>query len=331
MHVTYMIERGKPWWRGPIAGDSPVALAVSDWDGVHRSHAALARQTAKIAKQVGGQAVALLPWPSPAGDDNQPATCLTTLEERIARLDALGCFETLLIVPVLAEARETEAAFAWLRSLGEVVTLLGEPDATGAVTHVWPAGLADVARAAGVAVEQGPWSKKPGDLCERIREHIAHGRMREATMELGYTYTVAGEVVGGDRRGRLLGFPTANLRLDPSKLVPGNGIYAGWVRLPSDDAYWPAAVSVGVRPTFGEGLHQQIEAHLLDATMDLYGLHLRLEFLHYLRAELRFDSFADLIQQMGYDREQARGILRGDAESRSEYHKVKVAREAFRV
>jgi riboflavin kinase/FMN adenylyltransferase len=140
--------------------------------------------------------------------------------------------------------------------------------------------------------------------------------VREATAELGYTYTVTGEVVGGDRRGRLLGFPTANLRLEPSKLAPGNGIYAGWARLPGDHSRWPAAISIGVRPTFGQGLHTQIEAHLLDVTIDLYGLQLQLEFVDYLREELRFDSFEALIQQMGYDREQARSILRAQAEER---------------
>jgi riboflavin kinase/FMN adenylyltransferase len=215
-------------------------------------------------------------------------------------------------VEALASLRGLGASSA----MGQIGALLSEPEPTGAVARLWPADLADCARDAGLLVEQGPWGQQSADLGARICELVAAGRMREATAALGYAYTVTGDVVGGDRRGRLLGFPTANLRLEPSKLTPKHGIYAGWVRLPGSSARWPAAISVGVRPTVGEGLHQQIEAYLLDVSMDLYGLQLRLEFVDYLREELRFDSFEALIQQMGYDREQARTILRAEAEER---------------
>lgn len=310
MRVAYLIEASP----GPLAeAAARLALAISDWDGVHREHAALAWRCAALAREHGARATALLPWPSPEGADNTPSARLTTLEERIARLDLLGCFETLYIAPAPATPHEPDAALAWLRRLGDLRALVGESAPHGAAARLWPAGLADAAREAGIIVEQGPWGAQPGDLSARIREWVMAGRMREATAALGYTYTVTGDVVGGDRRGRLLGFPTANLRLEPSRLTPKNGIYAGWVRLPGASERWPAAVSIGVRPTFGEGLRQQIEAHLLDATMDLYGLQLRLEFVEYLRDELRFDSFEALIQQMERDREQSRAILRAEA------------------
>ncbi len=163
-------------------------------------------------------------------------------------------------------------------------------------------------------MEQGPWSA--GETAADIRALVAAGRMRAATRALGYSYSVTGEVVGGDRRGRTLGFPTANLRLEPSKLSPPNGIYAGWARLPGAEAHWPAAISIGVRPTFGEGLHPQIEAHLIDATMDLYGLQLRLDFVEYLREELRFESFEALIEQMERDRDEARSLLQREPDVR---------------
>lgn len=326
MRVVYLIERqhehhGRHAKPQPLAGaGASLALAISDWDGVHREQVALARRCAALAGEHEARAAALLPWPSPASPaagDNTSAARLTTLEERITRLDLLGCFETLYIAPVPATPREPDAALEWLGELGDVRTLVGEPAPIGATEWLWPAGLAAVAREAGIRVEQGPWGKQPsdqrGDMGARIREMVVAGRMREATAALGYTYTVTGDVVGGDRRGRLLGFPTANLRLEPSKLTPKNGIYAGWVTLPGASARWPAAVSIGVRPTFGEGLHQQIEAHLLDVSMDLYGLRIQLEFVEYLRDELRFDGLEALIQQMGRDREQSRAILRAEA------------------
>lgn len=307
MRVTYLIQREPAT---PQITDSPMALAISDWDGVHPGHAALARRAAATAEALGGQAVALLPWPSPAGGDDTPGARLTTLEERIARLDALGCFAALLIAPAPAEPREASAALAWLRGLGDVRALLGEPRATGAVAQLWPDGLAEAAQAAGIAVERAGDERDASDVGERIRALVEAGRMHEATAALGYTYTVTGEVVGGDRRGRLLGFPTANLRAEPSKLTPGNGIYAAWAYLPGERSPWPAVISIGVRPTFGQGARRQVEAHLLDVTMDLYGVQLRLDFVAWLRAELRFDSVEALINQMNADREQSRQILR---------------------
>ena len=149
-----------------------------------------------------------------------------------------------------------------------------------------------------------------GPLGAWIGERIRTGRMAVATAALGYAYTVTGEVIGGDRRGRLLGYPTANLRPDPSKIIPANGIYAARVRLPGEDAPRHAAVvSIGVRPTFGDDNRRQIEAHLLDAALDLYGAWIAVEFVAWLRSELRFESVAALITQMDRDSEQSRRLL----------------------
>lgn len=306
MRVVYLIQREPV---ASIAPTGPVVLAVSDWDGVHREHMALAQRAAAMAARLGAQAVALLPWPSPAGGDNTPAPRLTTLEERIARLEALGVFETLLIAPTPTEPHEANAALAWLRGLGDIRALVTEAQATDAVAQIWPAGLATAAQAAGIAIE------REGDASgesARIRSLLEDGRIREATAALGYTYMVTGEVVGGDRRGRLLGFPTANVRTEPSKLAPGNGIYAAWAWLPGARDPWPAAISIGVRPTFGQGAQRQVEAHLLDVTMDLYGFQLRLAFVEWLRPELRFESVEALIEQMNVDRELSRRILRAE-------------------
>jgi riboflavin kinase/FMN adenylyltransferase len=115
--------------------------------------------------------------------------------------------------------------------------------------------------------------------------------------------TVRGVVVGGDRRGREIGFPTANVRPAPGAPLPAFGVYAGRML---DRA---AAVSVGVRPTFGDGLEPLVEAHLLDFDGDLYGREVELELVEYLRDELRFDSVHALCAQIEADIDAVRSVV----------------------
>jgi riboflavin kinase/FMN adenylyltransferase len=135
-----------------------------------------------------------------------------------------------------------------------------------------------------------------------IRALVLAGDVGHARRFLGAPFAVRGEVVAGDRRGRTLGFPTANLIPDESLVCPGNGVYAA--RANGD----PAAVNVGVRPTFGTGRSVLIEAYLLDQDVDLYGHQLKVEFLERLRGERRFQSVEALITQMHDDVRRTRAI-----------------------
>ena len=135
-----------------------------------------------------------------------------------------------------------------------------------------------------------------------IRALVAAGEVQQAARFLGAPFQLRGTVVRGDQRGRTLGFPTANIVPDARLVCPGFGIYAAL----ADGA--PAAVSIGVRPTFGEGLGVLVEAFVIDADIDLYGRELRLDFLARLRGERRFDSADELVEQMQLDVEQARAI-----------------------
>lgn len=136
----------------------------------------------------------------------------------------------------------------------------------------------------------------------RIRGLIERGEMAEARRCLGGPFLVEGTVVGGDRRGRELGFPTANLVPEPGLVAPANGVYAAFA-----DGL-PAAVNVGVRPTFASDRGVLIEAHLLDFDGDLYGRTLRVAFVERLRDELRFDDVEQLVAQMREDVEVARRV-----------------------
>jgi riboflavin kinase/FMN adenylyltransferase len=135
-----------------------------------------------------------------------------------------------------------------------------------------------------------------------IRGLVAAGEVDKAARFLGGPFLFEGEVVTGDKRGRELGMPTANLVPDERMATPGHGVYAAWAH------GHPAAVNVGVRPTFDTGRGLLVEAYLLDFDGDLYGQTLRIAFLERLRGEKRFDSVDDLVAQMRRDVDQARDI-----------------------
>jgi riboflavin kinase / FMN adenylyltransferase len=136
----------------------------------------------------------------------------------------------------------------------------------------------------------------------RIRALIAAGEVAAAARCLGAPFLLEGEVVEGDRRGHSLGFPTANLVPDDSLVAPGHGVYAGFANGE------PAAINVGVRPTFKTGRGLLVEAYLIDFEGDLYGRRLRVAFIERLRGERRFPSAEDLVAQMHRDVEEAREL-----------------------
>jgi riboflavin kinase/FMN adenylyltransferase len=138
-----------------------------------------------------------------------------------------------------------------------------------------------------------------------IRGLVLSGEVEIAARYLGAPFQLRGPVVRGDRRGRELGFPTANIVPDDALVCPGHGVYVAR----SNGAC--AAVSIGVRPTFGTGRALLLEAYLLDRDVDLYGQTLRLEFLRRLRGERRFESVTSLVEQMRRDVERAREICGG--------------------
>jgi len=346
-HVHYLFERAtrpdggagtmpgattateRPAW---LAG--PVALVVSDFDGAHAEQRRLVARGAAVAAGLGARAVGLLFWPQPGlpGDYTGPQAgagrLLTTLDERLALLADLRAPDG---APLLAGAvvvangdglverlRAPEAALGWLRAWVAPRALLGLADETATGLDV--AALAPFAAGQGIAVElltPGAVGEAPGargePLGARIRALVAAGEVRVATQCLGYPYRLEGVVGAGDQRGRLLGYPTANLQPDPRKALPANGIYAVRVRLPGERAFTHAgAANVGVRPTFtaeGEVARRLVEVYLLDATLDLYGLTIGVEFVARLRPEQRFsgpNALDELKAQMARDIEQTR-------------------------
>jgi riboflavin kinase/FMN adenylyltransferase len=143
----------------------------------------------------------------------------------------------------------------------------------------------------------------------RIRQAIKNGELTTAAMMLGRPFTLTGEVVLGDQRGRELGYPTANLKLATSQLIPKPGVYAAFAQLGQN--LYLAAVSVGANLTFG-GIEPRVEAHLIDQKLDIYGAQLTLSFIEYLRPMQAFSGAAELIAQMDQDVLKAREVLAGN-------------------
>lgn len=294
----------------------PAALTIGAFDGVHLGHWRLIERTAELARQQRIRAVAVSFWPHPLEvlRPEPRVELLATLDERLDLLARSELLDTVVVVPftqALAD-RDAEAfldllgSFCEPRALVEGVDFALGKERAGDIAY-----LRDAGERRGFAVEVLD-VRQSGERVSStgIRSMVRAGNIDEATTWLGHPYTVYGEVVDGDRRGRLLGFPTANLRIDARKVLPANGVYAVRVRLPGEElAHHPAVANIGVRPTFGGEPRLLVEVHLLNATLDLYGLRLGVEFVARLRDERRFNGVAELIAQISADARQASDLL----------------------
>ncbi len=294
----------------------PALLTIGNFDGVHRGHQALICQMAQAAHDMGCLAGLLTfdPHPLVVLRPSIPLSHLTSPEERVELLSALGLDFT-LILPFDRNVAALPAA-EFMRRLTAAVPLRGlwiGPDfALGRGREGDASRLATLGRELGYEVRVFPpfdWQGEPV-RSSRIRGLLAEdGDARQAAELLGRPYQVWGAVTSGQRRGRTLGFPTANVALPPGRLTPAFGVYACWAW--QGDRGYPAAVNVGVRPTFDDPQKSQptCEAYLLDFTGDLYGETLGLSFIGRLRGEQKFADRDALVAQIRADAEAARDSL----------------------
>jgi len=242
----------------------------------------------------------------------RPMAPLTPLPEKRARLARLG-----VELHVLAFTRELAAlepeAFVSQHLVAPFAPrwlVVGEDFALGRGRAGTVAKLRELGATHGFDVEAVPLERCDGApvTSTRIRALLAEGRVAEAARLLGRPYGFTALVVGGDRVGRTLGFPTANLRLHDEQQVPAHGIYAVWARVAGEPAWRMGAMSVGTRPTFGGGL-RTLEVYLLDFEGDLYGRDLTVAFAEWLRPEQAFPGPEALVRAMRADVDAARERL----------------------
>jgi riboflavin kinase/FMN adenylyltransferase len=271
-------------------------VAVGTFDGVHRGH----REVIAGSDSV----LTFEPHPVTVVAPQHTPKLLTTLEIKAELIASLGV-EELIVIPFDAEfaARSADDFVddVLVGALGATQVAIGENFRFGHKAKGDPRLLAADERFATVV---HPLLEVDGEIVSssHIRGLVLAGEVAQASHFLGAPFQLRGEVTHGDERGRELGFPTANLVPEEDLACPGHGVYACL----ADGR--PAAVSIGVRPTFKTGRGELIEAYLLDFDGDLYGSQLRLEFLERLRGERRFDTPGALIEQMHRDVERTREI-----------------------
>jgi riboflavin kinase/FMN adenylyltransferase len=293
--------------------ERPAFLTIGNFDGVHRGHQMLVSEMVEAAHTAGCGAGLLTFDPHPVAvlRPDLALPYLTSPEERADLLAALG-LDFVLILPFDRTTAALTAA-EFMRLVVARVPLcalwIGPDFALGRGRDGDATRLEALGQDLGYALRVTSaydWHGEPV-RSSRIRSLLANdGAVEQAAELLGRPYTVWGEVVHGAERGRGLGFPTANLKLPAGRLVPAYGIYACWAW--RGETGYPAAVNVGVRPSFDNG-HPSVEAYLLDFDDDLYGETLGLSFIHRLRGEQRFADIHALIAQMGRDVEATRRAL----------------------
>jgi len=304
----------------------PTAVTIGVFDGVHRGHQALLGRVVDQARARGITAGAITfdRHPMEIVGRGGRVPMLSTLRQRIALLGAAG-MEFVVVLPfTLRLSRMPAEEFAikiLLEAVAARVIVVGANFRFGHGATGNPDLLAGLTRPRGVEVIAVSLDGEAGEAISstRIRAALASGDVATAARLLGRPFAVEGHVIRGDRRGRLLGVPTANLRVPARLALPAKGIYAGHLHIMgraldtrerAASGPLPAVSSVGVNPQFG-GSDLRVEAHVLDFDGDLYDRHVRLSFEHRLRDEAAFPDVAALVAQMEQDIRQARELLAG--------------------
>ncbi|GAA2905030.1 bifunctional riboflavin kinase/FAD synthetase [Pseudonocardia halophobica] len=303
-------------WRGLEAvpsgwGRSVVTIGV--FDGVHRGHRQLIERAVARGRERGLRSVVVTFDPHPAElvrPGSHPAA-LTTLERRADLVEEAGA-DAFCVIPFTAElAHMKPAEFAHevlVDTLHAAVVVVGTNFTFGYKAAGDIGTLHELGTRFGFQVEALDLITDDGVTFSStyIRSCIDAGDMEAAAAALGRLHRVDGVVVHGDKRGRELGFPTANVACAVHTALPADGVYAGWFLL--GERRLPAAVSVGSNPTFS-GKVRTVEAYVLDVDEDFYGYEVGIEFAHRLRGQERFDGIDPLVEQMNADVERTRELL----------------------
>lgn len=299
--------------------DDGSSITIGTFDGVHLGHRALIARTIAAA-QANDLSSVIVTWDRHPNSTIRPerAPALLTTPERKVELLAErhpDVLVTLAFDKALSQwPPERFAAEVLVNGLNARSVIVGEGWRFGHGAKGDAALLAELGVTMGFTVESvGLESSQDAPVSSsRVRAAVAEGDMKLAHALLARPFDMDGVVIHGDDRGKGLGFPTANLQLDPALVNPARGVYAGRARV--DESWLPAAVNVGVNPTFGGDpatTSLRVEAFLLDFEGDLYGQTIRIEFHERLRDEQRFESATALVAQMKADVEATRGLMAG--------------------
>ncbi|HET6874953.1 MAG TPA: bifunctional riboflavin kinase/FAD synthetase [Acidimicrobiales bacterium] len=303
---------------GNCASKGPTAVTIGAYDGVHTGHRLVIDRVRRVAAEQGlkSAVVTFDQHPAAVVRPESAPKLLTDLEQKLELLAETGIDYVLLVH--FDEERSHESAEEFVREV-----LVGCLDAKAVVVghdfHFGKGRLGNVPLLQDMGAELGfdvtglrlfsDGLDRDPISSTRIRGLLSEGAVTEAASLLRRPHQVRGVVEDGDKRGRTLGFPTANVSLPEYIALPADGVYAGWYRRP-DGVLHPAAISVGRRPTYYEENGMRLlEAYLLDFDGDLYGEQARVDFVAHLRPQARFESSQALIDQMDRDVATTRRVL----------------------
>lgn len=292
-------------------------ITIGTFDGVHTGHRFILQQLEVAAKACNGEKVIITFDPHPREvlrPQDKPVHILTTLPEKIALLEHCGIDHLVVVpfTPAFAAMSASDYISDFLIAKFHPHTIIIGYDHRFGHNREGGLELLEQEQARyGYQLVEIP-QQVVHDLTvssTKIRNSLESGEMALANELLGYPYFISGTVMHGDKMGRQLGYPTANLQVpDPRKLIPSEGIYAIRVRL-QDETYWRNGVmSIGTRPTFN-GTDLRLEAHLFDFNGDLYDQVITVQFIAYLRGNQKFSDVNELITQMDKDSAKAKEIL----------------------
>lgn len=296
-------------WRGEQLTGATVAIGI--FDGVHRGHQAILSQAKSLSNGRGLIVLTFDPHPRAIFDPENAPSMLVSLERRVELLKHHGADAV-----VVCEFDRDFASKSPEEFVSEV--LVRQLQISGAVVG---ANFTYGYKAAGKVEDLIEAGKEHGFVAEevsiqdfegspisstRIRDAVARGDVENAAMLLSRPHRLEGVVVHGEKRGREIGYPTANLGYSTAfNSVPKDGVYAGWLEVES--ARWPAAISIGTNPTFAGERSTQVEAYALDQEgLDLYDKSAKIDFGWRLRDTVKFDGLEPLLEQMKNDCDQAR-------------------------
>jgi riboflavin kinase/FMN adenylyltransferase len=294
-------------------------VTIGAYDGVHRGHQAVIGQVRKEALQLGCQSVVVTFDKHPASvvrPESAPKL-LTDLDQKLELLQKTGIDATLIVEFNRERSTEDPALFVkrvLVDTLRARIVVVGEDFHFGFNRGGNVAMLRELGIQFDFQVEPVKLIARPDGVEEpvsstSIRRALAGGQVEIATNLLGRAYEMRGVVVNGDKRGRSIGFPTANVEVPNAMCLPADGVYAGRFRC-DDGSVHACAINLGRRPTFFEHAdHSLLEAHLLDFSGDLYGQKVSVTFEHFLRSERKFDGLEAIKTQLQLDVAAARLAL----------------------
>lgn len=292
-------------------------ITIGTFDGVHNGHKQVLHALKSTAQSVGGESVLITFDPHPRKVVSSAILgirLLNTLEEKKKLLEKEG-IDHLVIVPFtekFANLSATEYIEEFLVAhFNPHTIIMGHDHQFGRNRQGNYALLASKAEQFGYLLKEIP-KQVVEDITissTKIREHLSRAAIASANQLLGYPFFFSGRVVHGNKIGRTLGYPTANLKIeDPEKIVPGNGIYAVYARPEGSDHLFKGMMSIGFRPTV-DGKSRVIEVNIFEFDREIYDELLEVHMVAYLREEKKYESLQGLIEQLGIDKQNSLQVL----------------------